>query len=90
MCIFVKKQIKNNFMIVPRFDKKQLAIVLGLATYTGRVYYTRLRIEVFTDQFLQQIGLSKQDYQGKKIWPIQVRAKIMTHLQLTKDDFNND
>jgi len=77
-------------MKVPRFDKKQLAIVLGLSTHAGRVYYTRLRIEVFTDQFLQQIGLSFQEYQGKKIWPIQIRANIMKQLQLTPDDFTND
>jgi hypothetical protein len=77
-------------MRVPRFDKKQLAIVLGLSTFSGRVYYTRLRLEVFTDQFLDQVGLTLQDYQGKKIWPIQVRANIMKHLQLTEDDFTND
>lgn len=71
----------------PRFDKKQLAIALGLASYSGRVYYHRLRLEVFTDDFLKRVGLTLDEYTGKRIWPHTVRMRIMCELQLSPDDF---
>lgn len=75
---------------VPRFSKKELAVVLGLCAPRGRVYYERLRAEVFTDDFLSAVGLTPEMYAGKCIWPFAVRQNIMVALQLTADDFRPD
>ncbi|MBX2927024.1 MAG: hypothetical protein KF852_04250 [Saprospiraceae bacterium] len=71
----------------PRFNKAGLAQALGLVSPGGTVYYERLRSEVFTDTFMQQVGLDADAYQKGRIWPIQVRMKIMEALELKMEDF---
>lgn len=72
---------------VPRFNKAQLAAALGLASAGGSVYYTRMRIEVFTDEVMSAVGLSEEMYERMRIWPLPVRQRIMVHLNLLPEDF---
>jgi hypothetical protein len=71
----------------PRFNKKGIAQALGLVSPGGAVYYSRLRSEVFTDTFMQEVGLNEEMYVKARIWPLQVRRRIMVQLELDCEDF---
>lgn len=45
------------------FTKQQLCIVFGLHSKTYKTYYyKRLREEYFTNEVLEQIGMTREDY----------------------------
>ncbi|MEL6140315.1 MAG: hypothetical protein AAFU67_01715, partial [Bacteroidota bacterium] len=42
--------------------KSELADIFGLRAASGRIYYTKLRELYFTDEALNKLGISPEDY----------------------------
>lgn len=68
-------------------SKKELCRIFGLySQMTGTCYYKLLRQKVFTDEALEGMGMTIEDYKKVKVFDSVTSAKIMKYFNIDQSE----